>query len=248
MFWRVCSALVVLFWAVMTGLLLRDTYFPEESRFTGVAPRMVWDLFLNQSEHFNTTLHLYQDKERIGHASFQVTRSHGEGEPVYELFATGVVEKAEGDLRRSDITWRGMVDLANGERCTGLDVIGRWLTRDVSVAVRWKPGMEPDLEVRQGDQLVMDSTMARSMMAMGGGGLLPVDALPQLGGLSLTAREGSIKLAGRDRKCFVMTIRMGEAIETEAVFTEVGELAMVRLPEGYQLLEPTVFGLQEEDP
>ena len=250
MLWRVLSALVILFWAGMTGLLIRDTYFPEESRFTEVPPRVIWELFLNQSEHFNTTLHMYRDKERIGHASFQVTRTPDTVEPVYELFATGVVEKAEGDLRRSDVTWRAMVDLANGERCTSLDVIGRWLTQDVSVALRWKPEEAPEVEVRRGDELVMDSAMARSMMALGGGAALPLDslgALGAMGGMQMRSREGSMALAGRQRKCYVMEISFGEAMKAEAIFTEVGELAMIKLPEGLRLLEPTVFGLQDEE-
>lgn len=244
MFWRVFSASVLLFWAVMTGFLIRDTYFPEESRFTEVPPRRVWDLFLNQSEHFNTTLHLYRDKERMGHASFQVTRSSNGEEAVYELFATGVVEKMEGDLRRSDITWRAMVDLVDGERCGGLDVIGRWLTQDVSVAVRWKPEGEPEVEVRKGDEVVMDAATARTMLSMGGGMPLPVEAV---GALSLKSREGTMVLAGRERKCYVMEIAAGGGMRAEAVFTEVGELARITLPQGLRLLEPTVFGLQDED-
>jgi hypothetical protein len=50
MIWRVAAILAVLFWAVMSGLLVRDIYFPEASRFAVVPPRMVIELFLRQSE------------------------------------------------------------------------------------------------------------------------------------------------------------------------------------------------------
>ena len=64
MIWRVAAVLVVLFWAVMSGLLVRDVYFPEASRFAAVPPRMVIDLFLRQSEVFGSTLHLHHHRER----------------------------------------------------------------------------------------------------------------------------------------------------------------------------------------
>lgn len=253
MFWRAISALVILFWAVMTGLLIRDTYFPADSEFTKVAPKLVLDLFLNQTRAFNTTLHLFREKERMGHASFQVTRAEVEAgaEPVFELFVTGVVEKEEDGVRRSDMNWRAMIELERGERCVGLEVIGRWLSQDVSVSVEWDPekSEEPEVEVRRGDEIVVDRKMVQAMMAMTGGGLPSMGAAGQLGdlgGLTVVAREGSMELAGRNRKCYVVTFRMGAALTAEAIFTEVGELSMIRLPEKLELLEPTMFGLQPE--
>ena len=68
MFWRTISTLGILFWAVMTGLLIRDTYFPEESRFAEVPPKVVLDLFLNHRESA-TTLLLYRGEEKLGHST-----------------------------------------------------------------------------------------------------------------------------------------------------------------------------------
>ncbi|MDB6004329.1 MAG: hypothetical protein JWR15_1316, partial [Prosthecobacter sp.] len=66
MIWRAAAVLAVFFWAVMSGLLVRDIYFPEASRFAIVPPKMVMDLFLRQSETFGTTLHLYHQREKMG--------------------------------------------------------------------------------------------------------------------------------------------------------------------------------------
>ena len=76
MIWRTAAAFVVLFWAVMTGLLLRDVYFPDESRFAEVPPKYVFDLFLKQAEVTANTLHLYHRDQKIGHASL-LTRDCG---------------------------------------------------------------------------------------------------------------------------------------------------------------------------
>ncbi len=74
MIWRAAPILAVLFWAVMSGLLVRDVYFPEASRFATIPPKVVVDRFLRQSETFGSSLHLYHHREKIGHATFQVSR------------------------------------------------------------------------------------------------------------------------------------------------------------------------------
>jgi hypothetical protein len=61
----------------------------------------------------------------------------------------------------------------------------------------------------------------------------------------LRAREGLMQLAGRERKCFVLTLPLFGQHEIQMIFTEAGELARIDLPDGYALLEPTIHGLQE---
>ena len=48
MFWRFLTAIIIVFWAVMTGLMIRDVYFPDHSRFAVVPVSMVFDLFLSE--------------------------------------------------------------------------------------------------------------------------------------------------------------------------------------------------------
>ena len=61
----------------------------------------------------------------------------------------------------------------------------------------------------------------------------------------LRVREGLMQLAGRERKCFVLTLPLFGPHEIQMIFTEAGELARIDLPDGYALLEPTIHGLQE---
>ena len=87
---------------------------------------------------------------------------------VVVLVVVVVVEKEEDGIRRSDMNWRAMIELERGERCVGLEVIGRWLSQDVSVSVEWDPDQseEPEVEVRRGDEIVVDRKMVQAMMAM----------------------------------------------------------------------------------
>ena len=80
------------------------------------------------------------------------------------------------------------------------------------------------------------------MLSMLGG--MPKGAVAP-GATALHAREGVMTLAGRERKCFVLTLPILGSHEVKMIFTEAGELARIDLPEGYSLLEPMIYGLQD---
>lgn len=262
MIWRVAAVLAVIFWAVMSGLLVRDVYFPEASRFAIVPPRMVMDLFLRQSESFGTTLHLYHQHEKMGHANLQVSRrTKPNHESVYDLIAHGAVEEAEpgAGMRSIAATWSMACTLADAERWQRLNLKASFPQRDASVQLSWNEKQtSPEVLVKQGEQVLMNSQDVKMLMGMGagqdsamamlsllGGGLPKTKVEPQQETMKLQAREGQIVLAGRQRKCFVLTLPIMGMYEVKMIFTEVGELARIDLPDGYVLLEPTIHGLQE---
>ena len=108
--------------------------------------------------------------------------------------------------------------------------------------------------VKQGERVVMNSQDVKmllgsgqdgalAMLSMLGGGMPKAGAEPEA--TQLRAREGLMQLAGRERKCFVLTLPLFGQHEIQMIFTEAGELARIDLPDGYALLEPTIHGLQE---
>ena len=112
----------------------------------------------------------------------------------------------------------------------------------------------PDLLVKQGQRVVMNSQDVKLVLGGGQEGVLAL--LPMLTGgtpksgtepkaMKLQAREGLMMLAGRERKCFVLTLPLFGMHEVRMLFTEAGELARIDLPDDYSLLEPTINGLQE---
>ena len=261
MLWRAVTALLILFWAVMTGLLLRDVYFPDHSVMAEVPPKLVLDLFLDQASLQSNTLHVYRKQEKLGHANFNVVRSGTKpGEiPLYRLTASGGVDtKLEGG-QRVTAGWRLDLDLRDGTELEGLNLDMTSGGTDQTVLLRWRKGQEvPVMEVRQGSRLVMDT---KGALALAGwakqGGLLGQvlghgagpDQKPQL---KVQAREGLMELAGKNRRCFVVLMTLFDLYEIQALFTEVGELARVDLPQGVTLKEPLIHGLEpdliERDP
>lgn len=262
MIWRVVAVLAVLFWAVMSGLLVRDIYFPEASRFAVVPPKVVMDLFLRQSETFGTTLHLYHQREKIGHANLQVNRRiKPDHQVVYDIIAHGAVEQVEPDAQMRSIaaTWSLACTLADAERWQQFTLKAGFPSRDASMLLSWSEQQSsPEVMVKQGGRVVMNSQDVKMLMGAGagqgsamamlsllGGSLPKTNVQPEAETMKLQAREGLIVLAGRQRKCFVLTLPIMGMYEVKMIFTEAGELARIDLPDGYVLLEPTIHGLQE---
>jgi hypothetical protein len=257
MFWRVVSIGVVVFWAVMTGLLIRASYFPGQSLLSEVPPRVVLDLFLKQAMTSGSTLHFFNKQEKIGHANFYAARTDsGSDAPVYRLRASGSLEAPAGDGVRSSAGWNIEVDLANAEDLKKLNLDLTLPSTKTNLTLKLREGEElPAMELRQDKRLLLDTQGALAMAGMAekmGGleGLLGLaagkDGDKRAPTLELAGREGLLDLAGRKRRCFILTIGAFEMYQIRAVFTEAGELARVDLPQGYKLLEPLIHGLEPD--
>lgn len=264
MIWRVAAVLAVVFWTVMSGLLLRDVYFPEASRFALVPPKVVLELFLRQSDAFGSTLHLYKHKEKIGHASFQISRRAKPGDEIaYDVLARGVVEEPvpEKNAQRTVATWNVSCVLANAERWHYLAVAADLPQQEVNLKIAWSErDPVPEVLVKQAGRVVVGTQDVAMLMKLGAGKDGALAMLSMLGGgpaapgklasvkpeeTQLQAREGILVLAGRERKCYVLTLPVLGQQEVKMIFTEAGELARIDLPDGYALLEPLIHGLQE---
>ena len=50
-------------------------------------------------------------------------------------------------------------------------------------------------------------------------------------------------MAGRERKCFIVTMPLVAGQSARLLFAETGELARIELPQEYVLLEPMIHGM-----
>jgi hypothetical protein len=245
MFWRISGAFVVMFWAVMAGLLVRDAYFPGESVFAAVPPKRVLDLFLDHRSLLST-LHLFKEKEKIGHASFTVNMDEDDAPRMYELQGSGMIEgHALPDSDAGNIAWQLALKLADGKKPEEMILRVNMDAAKVAVLVVWKADeARPFFEVRRDGAVIADAATVAAMMPMLAGSLGSASA--QTAQIQVSAREGLIELAGRERKGYELTLAMAGASVIRALFTQAGELARVDLPQGYQLLEPSVHGIGTE--
>ncbi len=257
MLWRLLSALVVLFWAVMTGLIIRDTYFPDHSRFAEVPVRMVFDLFLSEAAAFNNTLHIYQGQEKLGHTSFALRRKDegltSKDRPVYVLVANGSIS-LPGQNGKVEFGYQLNGELIEAEQWKNFDVRVTAPESEMEAEILWKEGDKlPKIEIKKSGQIIMNTAMAQALIDNPGAAgwilqALPMKmdmkSLPQASAAKVQAREGRLELAGKQRRCYIVTASLMQGYEAKLYFSELGELARVELPGGYRLLEPMMHGLE----
>jgi len=258
MLWRILTLGLITFWAVMTGLLLRTVYFPDHSTLAEVPPRLVLDLFLNQASAHTNTLHLYHHQNRLGHASVHVIRSTKQEQdalPLYRLIATGGFDPDPDQQNpRHTVGWRIEADLRDAEDIESISIDLSMPENNQTLALRWQDGQAmPEIELRQGRKLILNTEGAMKMADLAGAlgpfqdlFRLKENAAGALTPLTVTAREGLMDLAGKNRRCYVIRLAAFEWYSIQALFTEVGELARVDLPQGLRLLEPLVHGLESD--
>ncbi len=259
MFWRLVSTLGILFWAVMTGLLVRDTYFPEESRFAEVPPGMVLDMFLTHRGSTSSML-LFRDDAKIGCANISVTAdSVPPGQPrLYRLRGSGLIEGMVLGRPGSSLSWLLESELGEDSQWKRLQFQSRLTPADgargeddgLLTMLSWKAGDAlPHVELREGGRKILDSSMVATLLQ---GRQLPLAGLIEKGSAAgnatagiaqLTAREGLMRLAGKRRKCYILTVQLAGTYQIKALFTEAGELASIDLPQGYRLLDPGINDL-----
>ena len=249
--WRILSIFIVLFWCVMTGLLIRVTYFPYGTSFVEVPPRLVLRLFLEQGSTVNT-LHLYHRERKIGGAAVSARRLHNGGENDFVLMMAGSLDKGAIEGVEGMLGWRLNLPLLNGERWGGINGQIRFPDQGGVLEFDWQAGQPtPRFTLRQRGQITADEGLLQTQLqAMFGQQGLP----PGMGAgssadlISVQAREGAFKLAGQKRKGYLLTLGFMDKHQIKVFFTETGELALAELPNGYRALEPVVYGLIPEEP
>lgn len=260
MFWRLVSIVGILFWAVMAGLLVRDTYFPEESRFAEVPPKMVLDMFLTHRGSTSSML-LYRDDTKLGHANVSVGKESAQpGQaPFFRLRGSGLIDGEMLSRPGSSLSWLLESELGEDSTWRRLQFQSRLVPpgksavdgHDTVVLMSWQAGDAiPFFEVREGSRTIVDSKIASALIQNGTiplGGLLSSSAAsanPNAPGFAqVSAREGLMRLAGKRRKCYVLAVQLAGIYEIKALFTEAGELASIELPQGYRLLDPGIHEL-----
>ncbi|MCA1963105.1 MAG: hypothetical protein LDL31_04075, partial [Prosthecobacter sp.] len=213
----------------MTGLLIRDAYFPAESRFASVPVEWVLDQFLTAPALSGGTLHILRDDEKLGHASFSMRRQQWDGQPDgFAVLVNGTVKVPVGP-QKMEAGFRLMAELEKAERWKSLQVRIHLPDAETEAKIEWQGSAKlPGVEVKKGNQVVMDSTGLAALLPMAGG-LSPM-ATPGRPPPQITAREGTLTLAGRARRCYVVVASAMAGWEVSLYFTELGELARVDLP------------------
>jgi len=150
MLWRIFTAFILVFWAVMTGLIIRDSYYPDDSRFAEVPVRMVFDLFLTEAVASNHILDVYHKKVKLGHASFLIQKPSKDKVGVsYKVLVNGSVQMPTETVP-VQANFNLVAELTEVDHWQSFKLDFKAPSLQTEAAISWKQGNHlPDVEVKK---------------------------------------------------------------------------------------------------
>lgn len=247
MLWRFLATLVVIFWLVMAGLLMRVTYYPEGFQFAQMPPGAVLKLFLDRGAS-GKQLHLYHGEKKIGHVTLDLRRMQPAlDSDDFTLLVSGMLETGALPAVAGPLNWRVNINLREGRHWAGAGGQVRMPDDGVLLDFNWLEGRAtPEFTLHRRGSEPVDDQQLKTWLGPMGFGNGTITAVPG-DFLEVTAREGIMKIAGQNRKGYVIGFSLMDRYRATAFFTEEGDLALVELPEGYRALEPNIHGLVPDE-
>lgn len=256
--WRVAYIAITIFWIAMTSLLIKRVYFPEDGGFKDVPVELLFARFAQHNDVINN-LSLLRENQKLGHAT--VASKEWKDETTgqlrgFALHAGGMVEGEAWNQPGFNVSWSFAGRFDRAQVWHSIDL--RIRTQESSTIVMWEKGQEmPKIEVMRDGKVVLDTAgllaQAKMTAAIPGfsalpflnGGKLDQNLTPETA-VQMKASEGTALLAKQKRKSFQLAISLLGLVNATAHFTEAGELASVDLPGDMRLLDPIIFGLDQQ--
>lgn len=267
---RLFQALIVVFWGIMTFLLVRLVFFPEETRLNEVPPEVVLDTFL--SRRVPSELVVLNGNTEVGSVTLSskrlpedVTAHPGE----IEIFLAGIFYLDHFGEDLPPLRYAGKLWVDHDARLSGTRFELRVPGNDGSASVEYDTATrEMRYRVIRSGEVVLDSAadggmaageaeaQARLLLEMWGvplmlGGGLP--AAPGGGGDGgreslvgrLHARQGSVEIRGNRFSAYLLDLPFlgGETIRL--VFTKSGELMKADGVLGYEIVSDILVPLAD---
>lgn len=257
---------VIAFWAVTVLLLLKRSYFSDESAMATVAPEKVFEMFFAWAE--GAEFAILKDGRRIGQMSLsgqlgKATSASAGGGALREISLAGSLDaggeegsQAKASGRRSEGTyWRGVIAVADGLIFPSGEFVLRVPQAGLGAQFAFdQPAGMISANVRSaGEELFSYRGNPKGLADLPElgwvGQLLPLEALLGGGGLSegamkawvpeITGRYGAAKVAGRRMMVYQLAVKSGPAGNQSK-----GEMKLYLSETGEPLMITTPWGYE----
>ena len=250
MIFRLTVALIVAFWLVMTGLLVRSVYFPEHSRVLRFEPAHVLELFLGREKGSHLLL-----KQRPGGATMggiTLSRSKigaGKRPPVEVKIAGWASFPSVTGSERVRIQLRGDMRFDTERRVSGFNLEARFESAR-AVLRMWNGEGDDRLRYRfdSDGRRVLDSEShppeALAGMALEAAGL-PRGSAEPFHGLAMAkpavrAYWGTTQVSGKRLNAYIARVSLADELALTVAVSKLGDILRVSTPFGVELIPDTL--------
>jgi hypothetical protein len=233
---------IVVFWGLMTALLIRAVYFPAFERLPEVDPGHVLELFIDHKEV--THLFFYREDGAVVGDVMLTPRRLSEDDGI-EIGFAAVGEVELPNLPRQKLNWRGKLKMGPGpeRKLDKVDISVRFTFPPLTVAMEIDPAtMGFHYKVLRGGLVITDSRddpngmgVAQMQILLAAWGLNP-EMMGKEKPSTWEARQGAVEIGGHRAGAYFMVVDFPGAGMAKLTFSEAGELLVIDTPLGYQLL------------
>jgi hypothetical protein len=234
--YRTFVGVVIVFWAVMTSLLVRLELQPEHSSFLNIPVSHVFNLMFFHQQR--SVLSIYESGERIGSLSVQPRTLKDRR----ELEIAGNISFALPWTTRQRVGWNGVIRMDRKLDMQFVELALR--TREPEVNTRLSVDVlsnSGSYEVRGGDGTIQSASFSLNE--------LPIVAeqvgfrLAMLNNARpvVTARQTDMQIAGDKIEVYSITIAQKEMTLAQIFVSPLGQILKVNTSFGYSLSAEDVF-------
>ena len=251
MIYRISCVAVVVFWLVMTTMLVVRSYYSSEDNLPVIPePESVIDLFIENSSPSN--LGVYRDREKVG--SISVTPQElNNGHTRILLTALGRMKIAT--LGEQDIVWSGKLELNPIREVVRLDLSIKLRDPKVEIALDFDTTtFEFNYHVVQDGEILIDSEDKKSKVVSGITKMLQALGVSpralkrkeargeSLGeGKEFVVRHGKVVIGSERQSAYILYLPEMRGKQFKVYFSEAGEILKVgavddRSMMGYEII------------
>ena len=266
MLWKTVTGLIVLFWIVMTTMLVKQSYFPDERTAKVIPVNSVLDhIALHQAMAGGSdTMQLLRGREASGEISVAISQRLADAKGKRSGFnwhAGGrIANKTADNNSVTNVAWNLEADQKEDQSFERFRVLINSKQTGNHITLEWKLGDEmPKIEVMQNDKLVMDTKgVLEEAKKQGSGGLSMGGFSAMMPGflgsqkislehfVTMQAREDMVKIGQRKVRGSTLTLSVLGLLQTKIHVTDGGEITEIEMPNQWRALAMQVLGMEPE--
>ena len=253
MIYRTAAALIVVFWLVMTTLLIRNEVHPEDSRVREVPLSHVLKLLYLHEQP--SDLKIYAGGTPMGHLRFHPRTQKETGDRIVEFTGTILLQLQLPD-RPSRISWEGTMRMdpeykmkrsewavtLHDPEFTRLEVRAQAGVPKARVCVRTKDQVIKELDVEMTESGL--TSLARQFGANADFFTLVQQARVQAqtqAQPTVRARYSTMRYRGENTETFLVSVEQKGQTLVQCQFSQLGQILQARTILGYTLQPDDLF-------
>lgn len=236
---RLLAAAIVLFWLVMTALLVRLEIAPAKSDLLEVpANHLVRLLFLHEQA---SDLNIIHAGQRIGNLTLHPEKNT-DGHERLVTFGGNLILRGAGNQRQR-ISWKGTLELTAAleprtlqlsgtlsDPASALDLSMDFTTHLASYTVTL------DERIVEKSEVTLDEPGLRGLLdRLGIDPAVLAGVSTRMTAPTINARRGTFKIRSESIDAYRVIVKQGELNLTEIVVSQLGQILEAKTPFGYSL-------------